>query len=71
MIPEYYIKEWAVQQPWQTSAMVEQDLVFKMQDEEFLQDVYPLLRPEQDYDPQIAYQHVYDTFIDRMPGRRD
>lgn len=53
-----------------TYKQVVQNMALKIQDEEFLQDVYPLLRPEQDYDPQIAYQHVYDTFIDRMPGRR-
>lgn len=48
-----------------------QNMEMKMQDEEFLEDVAPLLRPEIQYDPQMAYSLVYDKLIDRMPGKRD
>lgn len=43
----------------------------KMQDDEFLTDVLPLLRPGFDFNPQQAYQNVYDNMIDKMPGKRD
>lgn len=48
-----------------------QNMELKMLDNDFLTDVKPLLRPEIEYDPQQAYQMVYDTLIDRMPGKRD
>lgn len=48
-----------------------QNLELKMQDEEFLEDVAPLLRPEIQFDPHKAYSLVYEQLIDKMPGRRD
>ena len=48
-----------------------QNMEQKMQDEEFLEDVTPLLRPEIQFDPHIAYSLVYEQLIDKMPGRRD
>ena len=48
-----------------------QNMELKMQDEEFLTDVVPLLRPEITYDAQKAYEVVYNALIDRLPGRRD
>ena len=48
-----------------------QNMELKMQDEEFLEDVIPLLRPEIDFDPHKAYALVYEKLIDRMPGKRD
>ena len=48
-----------------------QNMEQKMQDEEFLEDVVPLLRPEILFDPQKAYSLVYEQLIDKMPGRRD
>ncbi len=48
-----------------------QNMEEKMQDEEFLTDVKPLLRPKVEFDPQKAYQFVYEKLIDRMPGKRD
>ena len=47
-----------------------QNLEQKMQDEEFLEDVTPLLRPEVVFDPKKAYQLVYEKLIDRMPEKR-
>jgi predicted nucleotidyltransferase component of viral defense system len=43
----------------------------KMEDTEFLTDVTPLLRPEISFNPQEAYQLVYDKLIDKMEGKRD
>lgn len=48
-----------------------QNMEQKMQDEEFLEDVTPLLRPEIEFDPRKAYSLVYEKLIDRMPGRRN
>ena len=48
-----------------------QNIELKMQDEEFLEDVIPLLRPEIDFDPHKAYALVYEKLIDRMPGKRN
>lgn len=42
-----------------------------MQDEEFLEDVTPLLRPEIEFDPREAYPLVYEKLIDWMPGKRE
>lgn len=48
-----------------------QNMELKMQDEEFLIDVLPLLRPGISYDAQKAYDVVYHALIDRLPGKRD
>ena len=48
-----------------------QNMNEKMKDNEFLTDVEPLLRPEVHFDPNEAYQLVYDNFIDKLPGKRD
>lgn len=48
-----------------------QNMELKMQDEEFLTDVLPLLRSEITYDAKKAYNVVYNALIDRLPGRRD
>lgn len=48
-----------------------QNMKEKMSDSEFLTDVIPLLRPDVTFNPTEAYPLVYDTFIDRMPGKRD
>lgn len=48
-----------------------QNVELKMHDEEFLEDVMPLLRPEIQFDPHRAYSIVYERLIDKMPGRRD
>lgn len=42
----------------------------KMKDDEFLKDVRPLLRPNFEFNPQLAYQKVYDNLIVKMPGTR-
>ena len=38
----------------------------KMQDEEFLTDVEPLLRPEVAFNPQKAYHFLYDKVIEKQ-----
>lgn len=43
-----------------------QNMNEKMLDEEFLTDVEPLLRPEVDFNPQEAYQLLYDNVIEKM-----
>ena len=48
-----------------------QNMELKMQDDEFLEDVTPLLRPEIPFIPHTAYRLVYEQLIDKMPGRRD
>ena len=48
-----------------------QNMELKMHDEEFLEDVTSLLRPEIQYEPHTAYSLVRERLIDRMPGRRD
>lgn len=48
-----------------------QNMELKMQDEEFLEDVTPLLRPEIEFDPRTAYSLVYEKLIDKMSGRRN
>ena len=48
-----------------------QNIELKMQDEEFLEDVTPLLRPEIQFEPHAAYSLVHERLIDKMPERRD
>ena len=43
-----------------------QNMNEKMQDEESLTDVEPLLRPEVDFNPQEAYQFLYEKVIEKM-----
>ena len=43
----------------------------KMQDDEFLTDVQPLLRPDIEYNPNDAYELVFKQLIDKMRGKRD
>ena len=48
-----------------------QNMQEKMEDSEFLTDVNKLLRPGTVFNPQEAYQLVYDKLIDKMEGKRD
>lgn len=48
-----------------------QNIQEKMEDREFLTDVNKLLRPGTVFNPQEAYQLVYDKLIDKMEGKRD
>ena len=43
----------------------------KMSDPEFVGDLQALLRPGIGYDAQQAYPLIYQTFIDKMEGKRD
>ena len=42
-----------------------------MNDTEFIGDLQALLRPDVGYDAQQAYPLIYQTFIDKMEGKRD
>lgn len=48
-----------------------QNMQEKMEDREFLTDVNKLLRPGTVFNPQEAYQLVYEKLIDKMEGKRD
>ena len=48
-----------------------QNMQEKMEDREFLTDINKLLRPGTVFNPQEAYQLVYDKLIDKMEGKRD
>lgn len=48
-----------------------QNMLEKMNDEEFLTDVTPLLRPDIIFNPKEAYQTVYGKLIDKMAGKRE
>ena len=48
-----------------------QNMELKMQDEEFLDDVQPLLRSEVEFDPLQAWPQVYERLVERMPGKRE
>ena len=43
----------------------------KMADEEFINDVKSLLRPGIEFNAQEAYPLIYETFINKMEGKRD
>ena len=43
----------------------------KMADLEFTGDVQSLLRPGIEFDAEEAYKLVYDTFIDKIEGKRE
>lgn len=47
-----------------------QNMQEKMNDNEFLTDVIPLLRPDITFNPKEAYQTVYCELIDNMAGKR-
>jgi predicted nucleotidyltransferase component of viral defense system len=47
-----------------------QNMQEKMNDDEFLTDVIPLLRPNITFNPKEAYQTVYCKLIDIMAGQR-
>lgn len=73
MINRAAIQQWSEHAPWIDNAQIEQDfnLSEKMNDTEFTNDMQTLLRPNISFNPTEAYQLVYDTFIDKMVGRRD
>ena len=43
----------------------------KMQDSEYLEDTRSLWRADIKFDPQEAYERVYNTLIDKMAGKRN
>ena len=48
-----------------------QNMQNKMADPEFINDLQSLLRPGVEFNPEEAYSSVYNTFIDRMEGKRE
>ena len=49
-----------------------QNMELKMEDPDFLHDTELLLRTDSEpFDPATAYQLVKETFIERMPGKRE
>lgn len=48
-----------------------QNMQEKMADDEFLTEINPLLRPDVTFNPEEAYQLVYERLIDKMEGKRD
>ena len=48
-----------------------QNMELKMQDEEFLEDVQPMLRSDISFDPLRAWPLVYERLVVRMLGKRD
>lgn len=48
-----------------------QNMQEKMNDNEFLTDVIPLLRPDIIFNPKEAYQRVYCELIENMAGKRE
>jgi len=49
-------------------AEFEQNLYAKIENDKFLNDVPPLLRPEARFDPKRAFQVVMDRLVARVPG---
>ena len=43
----------------------------KMEDVEFTNDMQSLLRPGTTFNAREAYPLIFETFIDRMEGKRD
>ena len=43
----------------------------KMEDAEFTNDMQSLLRPDVTFNASDAYPLIYETFIDKMEGKRD
>ena len=43
----------------------------KMEDPEFTNDMRSLLRPGISFNASDAYPLIYETFIDKMEGKRD
>ena len=43
----------------------------KMEDPEFTNDMQSLLRPDTTFNPNDAYPLIYETFIDKMEGKRE
>ena len=42
-----------------------------MEDPEFTNDMQSLLRPDTTFNPNDAYPLIYETFIDKMEGKRE
>ena len=70
----YMINRTAIQQ-WSEHAPSYKQFVNNMQekmaDPEFTNDIQSLLRPGISFNACDAYPLIYETFIDRMEGKRD
>lgn len=71
MIPEYAIKEWGNKVPWNSPELVEQDLVIcralvAIFNDDFLGDTTMLLRPEESYNQNEAYNLIKEELIEKL-----
>jgi len=51
-----------------TRAQFESNMTAKLDDALFAEDIFPLLRPELDYDIRTAWETVHATLVSRLPG---
>ena len=63
--PDKYFQRWVFGRAPSYKEFV-QNMNEKMQDDEFLTDVEPLLRHEVAFNPQEAYQFLYNKVIEKM-----
>ena len=75
MINRTAIQQWSEHAPWIDKAPSYKQFVNNMQekmnDPEFTNDMQSLLRPGISFDASDAYPLIYETFIDRMEGKRE
>jgi hypothetical protein len=51
-----------------TRAQFEASMAGKLADPAFVDDTYPLLRPEIDYEARTAWELVHEELVARLPG---
>ena len=85
MINRTAIQQWSEHAPWIDNAQIEQDLIIcralvSIFSDEFLASqlafrggtaLQSLLRPGITFNASDAYPLIYETFIDRMEGKRE
>lgn len=84
MINRTAIQQWSEHAPWIDNAQIEfvvdktpsykqfvNNMQEKMEDPEFTNDMQSLLRPGISFNASDAYPLIYETFIDKMGGKRD
>ncbi len=81
MIPRAYITEWTQFAPWKSNEQIEQNLVIcralvgelyiknmeeKMRDPEFIGDTIALIRPEEKWNADEAYQLIKNKILMKL-----
>ncbi len=81
MIPKAYITEWTQFAPWKSNEQIEQNLVIcralvgelyiknieeKMRDPEFIGDTVALIRPEEKWNAEEAYQLIKNIILIKL-----